>query len=226
MSDLKHLSVQQLMWSLSNCERYIGNLKSKLNGQQTRLTWIKHYLEHKSHNGRSPTTENTMLVNEDKYIKTTNADGTILFTPIPAPRPLKDWEPEPSNEVISGPTENYYSVSLRGTVTCHGEFNKGPMFNSGLIHNNFLTYPTRELAEKAAPQIRRNNAIVKACALVDPTFVADWDATVTQYSVYYSVANASWRTVCDALGSYGGCYVSTRATAEEVCAKLTEWGVK
>ncbi len=48
MSDLKHRTVDQLRQDRARCEDYIGQLKSKLNGQQQRLEWIDKYLFEKT----------------------------------------------------------------------------------------------------------------------------------------------------------------------------------
>ena len=48
MSNLKHQTVEQLEQSKRDCERYIGNLESKLNGQRERLRWINKYLFEKT----------------------------------------------------------------------------------------------------------------------------------------------------------------------------------
>jgi hypothetical protein len=48
MSDLKYQSVEQLQVTKRDCEKYIANLKSKLNGQNVRLEWINKYLFEKT----------------------------------------------------------------------------------------------------------------------------------------------------------------------------------
>lgn len=48
MSDLKYQSVEDLGRSKVECENYIANLKSKLNGQQERLKWINDYIFQKT----------------------------------------------------------------------------------------------------------------------------------------------------------------------------------
>lgn len=48
MSDLKWQTVQQLKQSKKDCEKYIGNLKSNLNGQHVRLEWIEKYIFEKT----------------------------------------------------------------------------------------------------------------------------------------------------------------------------------
>lgn len=44
MSDLKHLSPLMLQKAKGDCEKYISNLKNKISGQKTRLTWINKYI--------------------------------------------------------------------------------------------------------------------------------------------------------------------------------------
>lgn len=48
MSNLKHQTVEQLEVSKIECEKYIANLKSSLNGQLTRLGWINDYIYQKT----------------------------------------------------------------------------------------------------------------------------------------------------------------------------------
>ena len=45
MSDLKHRNLEALRYSKRETERYIERLKQKLNGQETRLQWINHYIK-------------------------------------------------------------------------------------------------------------------------------------------------------------------------------------
>ena len=40
MSDLKYQTVDQLLKTKQDCEKYISNLKATLGGQQKRLNWI------------------------------------------------------------------------------------------------------------------------------------------------------------------------------------------
>ncbi len=47
MSNLKSLSVEQLEHEERACREFIGKLKGKLNNMETRLTWIKKYLQEK-----------------------------------------------------------------------------------------------------------------------------------------------------------------------------------
>ena len=48
MSNLKHLSVWELEKEKLDCEKYINNMKSKLNGQNVRLEWIDRYIFEKT----------------------------------------------------------------------------------------------------------------------------------------------------------------------------------
>jgi len=59
----------------TNGTREFSNIK-ELCKYKAELAYL---MEQKSHNGRSPTTENMMLVNEDKYTKTTSEEEVIQF---------------------------------------------------------------------------------------------------------------------------------------------------
>lgn len=48
MSNLKHMTVEQLRKEKDDCERYISSLKSRLSGQQHRLEWIEKYIFEKT----------------------------------------------------------------------------------------------------------------------------------------------------------------------------------
>lgn len=48
MSNLKHLTVNQLLAEKSACENYINNLSGKLSGQKERLKWIDKYIFEKT----------------------------------------------------------------------------------------------------------------------------------------------------------------------------------
>ena len=48
MSDLKHLSVEQLQGCKTDCEHWIDAYKTKIAGQEERLKWINKYLFEKT----------------------------------------------------------------------------------------------------------------------------------------------------------------------------------
>ena len=48
MSDLKYQTVEELLKSKKECEKYINDLSSKLSGQRERLKWIEQYLFEKT----------------------------------------------------------------------------------------------------------------------------------------------------------------------------------
>ena len=48
MSDLRCKNVKQLQDEKQSCEKYIAQLRSRLNGQLTRLEWIDNYIFEKT----------------------------------------------------------------------------------------------------------------------------------------------------------------------------------
>lgn len=48
MSNLKHLSLEDLEHAKVDTEKYMSNLMNKYNQQQTRLEWINRYIERKT----------------------------------------------------------------------------------------------------------------------------------------------------------------------------------
>lgn len=48
MSNLKHLTLEQLEQERRVCNREIGRLNGKINNQNTRLSWINKYIKDKS----------------------------------------------------------------------------------------------------------------------------------------------------------------------------------
>lgn len=154
------------------------------------------------------------IENFDKaeYIaKLNEEDGSILLTP---KKVDKDWKPKID--------ENYYFVCGEGKVHCNR--NTHPIDENRFLHRN--VFPTREQAEKAAKLQRTSNAIIRACLLVDPGFVPDWDGEDKKCTVYFTFENCAWRTTDNYVYKYAPAYVSSEEKAEEVCALLEKWGVK
>jgi hypothetical protein len=48
MSDLRHKSVDELLKCKQETEDYISKLRTQLEGQKTRLTWIENYIFQKT----------------------------------------------------------------------------------------------------------------------------------------------------------------------------------
>jgi len=97
-------------------------------------------------------------------------------------------------------------------------------------YDNFNCYETKELATKAAVIMRRNNAIIMACLMVDAEFVPDYlSGNQKHYSFCYQAeemgVRGGWVRVMNYCYIYGPC-VSTEAKWEEAAALLKEWGVE
>jgi len=169
-----------------------------------------------------------MIEDENKYAKTVHPDGRIEFVPIPVKeQDLADWEPVYLNG-MDHETEEYFAVDSEGRVYSTNLLGGSENSHSYRIHTNFTTYPTREMAEKAAVLMKRNNAIIKACLLVDPDYVPDWTNRKTKFAVYYDHIDSEWvvgwSSFCSS--ALASAYVSTEKKAIKVCELLTKWGIK
>ncbi|MFT5518604.1 MAG: hypothetical protein ACI9RI_000870 [Oceanospirillaceae bacterium] len=90
--------------------------------------------------------------------------------------------------------------------------------------NSFNCYETEELAIKAAAMMKRNNAIIMACLMVDPDFVPDYlSGNQRHWSLVYVASG--WKNELDYTSNYGPS-VSTPEKLQEAAALLTEWGVE
>ena len=97
-------------------------------------------------------------------------------------------------------------------------------------YNNFNCYETKELATKALPMMKRSNAIIMACLIVDPDFVPDYfSGNQIHYSFRSEPPHAGWKGGWFYERSYyvneGPC-VSTQEKWDEAAALLTEWGIE
>ena len=97
-------------------------------------------------------------------------------------------------------------------------------------YNNFNCYETKELATKASPMMKRSNAIIMACLMVDPDFVPDYKSG-NQKHYAFEYANPSlgrdgeWVERVGYTVNKGPC-VSTQEKWDEAAALLTEWGIE
>ena len=102
-------------------------------------------------------------------------------------------------------------------------------FDEG-CYDNFNCYETQELATKASPMMRRNNAIIMACLMVDPDFVPDYlSGNQEHHSFCYQALDmgvcAEWVRIMNYRYIYGPC-VSTIEKWKEAAALLEEWGIE
>jgi hypothetical protein len=114
----------------------------------------------------------------------------------------------------------------------NGSVDAEKTFNCNLIedkerYEHFNCYETEELATKASPMMRRNNAIIMACLMVDPDFVPDY-LSGNQEHWGFEYINPSmghdgeWGPHSHFSDNRGPC-VSTYDKWEEAAALLTEW---
>lgn len=156
-------------------------------------------------------------MDESLYTRIDHENGRVEFIPSNTPKKQEvDWEPEKEDW--------YYRVGTGGGVGileyCGGildAWHKG----------HFNIYPTQQLAEKASVLMKRSNAIIRACTLVDPDFEPDWnDVDQSKWTVYYSYKYDEWWSGRVVQINDGVAHVSTQEKANQVCELLTKWGVK
>jgi len=97
-------------------------------------------------------------------------------------------------------------------------------------YENFNCYETEDLATKADVMMKRNNAIIMACLMVDPDFVPDYlSGNQEHFTFYYQSAEMGmpprWVMMCGYTCNYGPC-VSTPEKWKEAAALLKEWGIE
>lgn len=152
-------------------------------------------------------------MNMDHYTKIEHLDGRIEL--IPKKEDL-DWVPCRSDKS--------YCVSGNGEVVVFycDEFSNSTLEGVKDFHN---VYKTEQQAEKAAELMRRSNAIIRACLLVDPDFVPDWENSNQDkfYPVYFY---GKWTSDMRSLSKHPSACVSTFDKAQQACRLLEKWGVK
>lgn len=127
-----------------------------------------------------------------------------------------DWEP--TEGVL------YYAVDGDGDPV---DFEWGEHASDIWRKNFHNIWPTKNLAKKAAEYMRRSNAVIRACLLVDPDFVPDWEnRKAEKYSASYNARDGEWNIFPNYVVAVASAYVSTEDKAVQVCALLTKWGVR
>lgn len=142
-------------------------------------------------------------MDESLYTRIDHEDGRVEF--VPKVTNALDWVP--------GRGRRYWTVSTTGTCCDYVWDDDWHDARALASHNCF---PTEAQAEKAAKYIRRYNAIIRACLLVDPDFEPDWgDERQVKWFI-----DSSKRT------HLAPAYVSTKEKAKQVRELLIKWGVK
>ena len=140
---------------------------------------------------------------------------------------IKELESQQSKRFKPNMNGRYYVVDLSGEVSQsvwnNDRLDSGPW-------DFFNCYETEELATKASVMMKRNNAIIMACLMVDPDFVPDYlSGNQEQWHFYYLNPKLGTDGTWCASSAYqvnrGPC-VSTIEKWEEAAALLEEWGVK
>ena len=137
---------------------------------------------------------------------------------------IKELESQQGKRFKPDMNGRYYVVDLSGEVSQsvwnNDRLDSGPW-------DFFNCYETEELATKASVMMKRNNAIIMACLMVDPDFVPDWKRVANQehYSFFYHNGEFNYPARWNRILTYGPC-VSTKEKWEEAAALLTEWGIE
>ena len=116
------------------------------------------------------------------------------------------------------------------SITAELEIKASTQCMDGSLFSSFNCYETKELAIKAAVMMKRSNAIIMACLMVDPDFVPDYKrGNQEHYSFFHNpvpaVFGGGWVMVMNKYYNAGPC-VSTQEKWNEAAALLTEWGVE
>jgi hypothetical protein len=153
-------------------------------------------------------------MDETLYNRVEHADGRVEF--IPKRAADLDWVP-----VEEGST--YFIVDTDG-APYGSTWDEDPLDDGREgFHNVFKTH---QQAEKASALMRRSNAIIRACLLVDPEFVPDrGDGNQRKYSIYADGNGSIWVNEYTDNCYSSPAYVSTAEKALQVCQLLTKWGV-
>jgi len=133
----------------------------------------------------------------------------------PDPTNGDDWVPEEG--------QGFYFFNTYGRISTSDSLANGAdEFGKLYFHN---VYPDFDSIEAALPDITRCNAIIRACRLVEPGFVADWE-DVDQVKFYPAYRHNEWNVDFSYSYNRAPAYVSTHENCERVCAMLTKWEVK
>ena len=152
-------------------------------------------------------------MNEELYIKIEHEDGRIEF--IPKAEDDFDW--------VLKTYDKYYFVGPAGGSD-YQICRKDDQDSKLLAHHN--VFKTHEQAQKASKLMRRSNAIIRACLLVDPYFEPNWeDRHQEKWSVGYDNRFGKWWKFLFTFMDARCAYVSTEEKAQQVCSLLTKWGV-
>jgi len=150
-------------------------------------------------------------MNEEKYIKTVNEDGSILFTP---KKKFKLFQPKNNEQCC--------------IMRAHGGFDNvtwSDRYHNHAAVNAFICFQTKKLARKADAIYRRDRAIAMACMIVDPNYKPDWDdGSETKWFVFNYLGN--WSLDSTERSRYTSAAVSTKEKAEQVCELLTDLGIE
>lgn len=155
-------------------------------------------------------------MNIDNYDKIEQDNGDILLKKKAVDL---DWMPEIGDKL--------FYVDCDGAIE-YEDYTAS--ITEDLIFDFNVGYASEDQAEKAAELMRRSNAYIRACLLVDPDFVpnfeTDWGVESAFYSIHYRYKDSKHCICPRSLLNDCSAYVSTREKAEEVIKLLVKWGVK
>jgi hypothetical protein len=151
-------------------------------------------------------------MDETLYNRVDHTDGRVEF--IPKRAADLDWVPVDGNAYFKVNDDGFTSELDCDDDNIDHDYIK--------FHNMFQT---KQQSQKASALMRRSNAIIRACLLVDPDFDLDFPDDSSRWTVQYDTNASKWLVVQWNFINPGAGSVSTLVKAKQVRALLTKWGV-
>ena len=153
------------------------------------------------------------------FEQVTNEDGSVLYVPV------QEEQAQPSRHQISQKGDVYRTVSSGGK-SCYHSLAYDPEGSPSERYAFYNLYPQQDDLTQVVEQMRRANAIIMACHIVDPNYTPDFQSEAHKFRVYYANSHQAWGISSTRVMNYGIAHVSTKEKAQQVCELLTSWGVR
>jgi len=156
---------------------------------------------------------------EQLFKQVTNEDGSVCY------KPVQEKQAQPSRHQISKGGDVYRTISSGGK-SCYYRLAYGPEGSPWERYAFFNLYPQQDDLTQVVENMRRTNAIIMACHMVEPNYTPDFQSEAYKFCVYYDIDDEVWRVRASRRMKYGASYVSTEEKAQQVCELLIQWDVK